>query len=53
MKITCPHCGKDFEILAENQSKGGKARWKGTKKADRSENARKAAEARWGKKDKR
>ena len=33
--------------------KGGKARWKGTTKKERSEAARKAAKARWGKQRKK
>jgi hypothetical protein len=33
--------------------KGGKARWKGTTKKERSEAARKAARARWKKREKR
>ena len=47
MKCKCPKCGHEFDAPADNQSKGGHARWKGTKKADRSAAARKAAAARW------
>lgn len=36
MKHICPKCGHKFEQAAENQKAGGKARWKGTKKAERS-----------------
>ena len=47
MKHTCPKCGHKFEQAAANQRAGGKARWKGTKKKDRSSAARAAAKARW------
>jgi hypothetical protein len=46
--MKCPHCGKDFP--AENQAKGGKARWSGMSKKARSDAASKAAAARWAKK---
>ncbi len=49
MKHKCTNCGHVDEIKAVNQSKGGKARWKGTNKKTRSAAASKAAKARWGK----
>ena len=47
MKHRCPKCGHQWEEPSANQSKGGKARWKVSKKKERSEAARKAAQARW------
>lgn len=41
----CPKCGHEWPD--EKRAAGGKARWKGTKKADRSSAARAAAVARW------
>lgn len=41
----CPQCGHEWP--AENQKKGGKARWKGTTKTQRSKAASDAAKARW------
>lgn len=49
MKVCCPNCGHEWTPPAVNQQAGGKARWKGKKKAERSEAARKAALARWSK----
>jgi DNA-directed RNA polymerase subunit M/transcription elongation factor TFIIS len=43
----CPKCGHEYP--AKNQSKGGKNRWKGMTKKQRSEEAKKAADARWAK----
>ena len=43
--MKCPHCGKT--VPAENQVKGGKARWAGKTKSERSAIARNAAKARW------
>lgn len=45
---TCPNC-KTTLPPDRGRSKGGKARWKGTTKKDRSEAASKAAKARWKK----
>lgn len=45
----CPNCGHRWEEPAVNQQAGGKARWKGTKKKDRSAAAKAAADARWKK----
>ena len=45
MRLKCPECGCQFK--AENQAKGGKARWRGISQADRTEVNRKAAQARW------
>lgn len=50
MKQTCPKCGHEWEEPTANQSKGGKARWKGTSKKARSAIASTAAKARWEKK---
>jgi len=47
MKHHCPKCGHEWEAPSANQTKGGKARWKGTKKKDRASAARAAAVARW------
>ena len=47
MKHHCPKCGHEWEAPSANQTKGGKARWKGTKKKDRSAAAKAAADARW------
>jgi hypothetical protein len=47
-----PHDGKDPAAVALGRKgglKGGKARWKGTSKAQRSKLARSAANARWAK----
>lgn len=44
---TCPKCGHKFK--AENQAKGGKARWRGMTKKARSAAASDAAKARWAK----
>ena len=41
----CPKCGHEWPD--EHRAAGGKARWKGTKKKDRSSAARAAAVARW------
>jgi hypothetical protein len=41
----CPKCGHEWPN--KNQAKGGKARWKGKTKKERSEAASKAAKARW------
>lgn len=43
--MKCPKCGYVFK--AENQSKGGKARWRGMTKAQRKRAASDAAKARW------
>ena len=43
--MKCPKCGHTFK--AENQAKGGKARWRGTSKAERKRAASDAAKARW------
>lgn len=43
--IKCPKCGHAFK--AENQAKGGKARWRGMSKAQRKRAASTAAKARW------
>ena len=45
MKLKCPECGHEFK--AENQAKGGRARWRGVPQADRAETLRKVALARW------
>lgn len=45
---TCPTCKTELPP-DRGRSKGGKARWQGTTKADRSEAASKAARARWAK----
>ena len=47
MNHRCPNCGHEWEEPSANQQAGGKARWKGTKKKDRSAAAKAAAEARW------
>ena len=41
----CPKCGHEWPDKA--RAKGGKARWKGKTKKERSEAASKAAQARW------
>jgi hypothetical protein len=41
----CPKCGHKWPD--DKRASGGKARWKGTKKKDRSSAARAAALARW------
>jgi len=43
--LKCPKCGHAFK--AENQVKGGKARWRGMNKSKRTQAARAAAIARW------
>jgi hypothetical protein len=43
--VKCPKCGHSFK--AENQAKGGKARWHGMSKAQRKRAASAAAKARW------
>lgn len=43
--MKCPECGHSFK--ADNQAKGGKARWRGLTKKQRSQAASKAAKARW------
>lgn len=45
--MKCPKCGHNFK--AENQAKGGKARWRGMTKKARSAAAADAAKARWAK----
>lgn len=45
LKMKCPKCGHEWPN--KNQSKGGKARWKGTTKKQRSKAASDAAKARW------
>ena len=45
--MKCPKCGYTFK--AENQAKGGKARWRGMNKKARSAAASEAAKARWAK----
>jgi hypothetical protein len=47
----CPQCGHEWPD--DKRAKGGKARWKGTTKKQRSEQAKKAAEARWAKNKKK
>jgi len=48
--MKCPKCGYAFK--AENQAKGGKARWSGMNKAQRKRAASDAAKARWAKRPK-
>ena len=43
--MKCPKCGHVFK--AENQAKGGKARWRGMTKGQRRKAASAAAKARW------
>lgn len=43
--MKCPKCGYVFK--AENQAKGGKARWRGMTKTQRKRAASEAAKARW------
>ena len=45
--MKCPKCGHTFK--ADNQAKGGKARWRGMTKAQRKQAASDAAKARWAK----
>lgn len=45
--MKCPKCGHTFK--ADNQAKGGKARWRGMTKAQRKQAASEAAKARWAK----
>lgn len=52
MKHKCTKCGHADEIMAKNQVKGGKARWKGMTKKTRSAAASKAAKVRWAKNSK-
>jgi hypothetical protein len=47
MNHHCPNCGHQWTDPAANQAKGGRARWKGKTKAQRSEAAKAAAIARW------
>jgi hypothetical protein len=47
MSATCPKCG---HLTSDMQRNGGKARWAGVSKADRSAAMRKAVQARWSKK---
>lgn len=47
MKTTCSNCGHVQE--SDMQRNGGKARWKGVSKAERSEILSLAAKARWAK----
>lgn len=42
---TCPKCGHKFK--AENQAKGGKARWRGMTAEQRSKAASESVKARW------
>lgn len=46
-RMKCPKCGHQFK--AENQAKGGKARWRGMSKTERKQAASAAAKARWAK----
>lgn len=48
MKTTCEKCGHVQES-SDMQRNGGKARWKGVSKAERSETMRRAVKARWAK----
>lgn len=48
MKTTCPECGTVHDVKT-NARKGGKARWKGVSKTERSEAMRAAVMARWAK----
>ncbi len=43
----CPKCGHEWPD--EKRAKGGKARWQGLTKEQRTAVARKAAQARWAK----
>jgi hypothetical protein len=43
--MKCPKCGSVFK--ADNQAKGGKARWRGMSKGQRKQAASEAAKARW------
>jgi hypothetical protein len=47
MSATCPKCGHN--LTSDMQRNGGKARWAGVSKADRSAAMRKAVAARWEK----
>ena len=49
--MKCPKCGHTFK--AENQAKGGKARWRGMSKTQRKQAASDAAKARWAKRPNR
>ena len=49
--MKCPKCG--YKFTSENQVKGGKARWRGMTKEQRRLVAKKAAEIRWRKHEKR
>lgn len=48
MKTTCENCGH-VQKSSDMQRNGGKARWEGVSKAERSEILRRAAKARWAK----
>jgi len=43
MNHKCPKCGHEWEEPSANQRAGGKARWKGTKAKQRSEDMRRLA----------
>jgi hypothetical protein len=45
--MKCPKC--EYTFKAENQAKGGRARWRGLGKAQRKRAASDAAKARWAK----
>jgi hypothetical protein len=47
MKHKCSQCGHVDTIKDAGRTKGGKARWKGTTKKQRSKAASDAAKARW------
>jgi hypothetical protein len=47
MKTPCPECGTVHEVKTKARN-GGKARWKGVSKAERSAILSRAAKARWG-----
>jgi rubredoxin len=51
LKHTCPNCGHKWEAPAPQQTNAGKTRWEGVSARKRSEAAKKAALARWSKKD--
>ncbi len=44
--MKCPHCGKKLPA-DKGRAKGGKSRWAGMSRAERSEAASRAAKARW------
>jgi hypothetical protein len=46
-RVKCPKCGHNFKAV--NQTKGGKARWRGMTKSQRKQAASAAAKARWSK----